>query len=82
MVKSLRLTILNLSESFGHYITFQGPKGVLNRGLKSLLKNFIMKHTYGQSFLLTKVFSWMSQFDARKETKLFLFNTGLLQEPP
>ncbi len=54
IVKSLKLTVLNLSEGFGHYITFQGSKEVLNWGLKSLFKDFIMKHAYGQCFLLKR----------------------------
>ncbi len=71
IVKSLKLTVFNILEGFGHYITFQGPDGVLNRGLTSLLKNFIMKHTYGQCFLIKKMFSLIDQFDARKKSKLF-----------
>ncbi len=43
---------------FVHDITFQGPKGVLTRGPKNLLKNFIMKHAYGQCFLLKKIVSY------------------------
>ncbi len=76
MVKSLKSTVFNILEGFGHYITFQGPKEVLNRGPKSLLKYFIMKHAYGQHFLFKKIFSYINQFHARKNalftsTKLF-----------
>ncbi len=50
IVKSQKSNISLLSRSLRHCITFNEPKRVLNEGLKSSLKNFVVKTNLAKIF--------------------------------
>ncbi len=61
IVKSLSPPFWSYQGLFFLCVTAKGPTCV-NRGFKSLLNNFIMKHAQGQGFLFIKLFSWILDF--------------------